>query len=243
MPIPIADENPTRREHRSVITISIIFINVLIFFVYQIDFSNFFGNMLDAPVSDESILGFGLIPGILLGDEFLSPKFYIIPSGLTLITHMFLHGGLMHLVSNMLILWVFGDNIEQEFGRYSYLGFYLGGGVVAGLTHAVVLSTDIGPLIGASGAISAVAAAYLLLHPKAKLWILLFFVLPVKIPAWSAIGAWIVYQFWAAAQEGGEAIAWWAHIGGFAFGIGFVIIFKRHLISPVFTNLFSKTAD
>lgn len=243
MPIPIADENPTKLGHKSPVTIIIIAVNVLVFFLYQIDFSTFFANISGAMVSDASILGFGLIPSVLWGDNYLEPQLYIIPAEATVLTHMFLHGGVMHLVSNMLILWVFGDNIEQAFGRYPYLAFYLIGGMVGGLLHAYVQDTSNGPLIGASGAVSSVGAAYLLLHPRAKLWLLLFWVVPVKIPAWTAICAWFAYQIWETTQTSGEAIAWWAHIGGFAFGIGFILLLKRQLISPVFTNIFKKTAD
>lgn len=233
MPIPIADENPTRRSHRSIVTIGLIAANVLIFILFQ--------QGLFDEVTDASILGFGLVPSVFWGDKILPPGIYNIGADNTIITYMFLHGGLMHLISNMLILWVFGDNIEQALGRFRYLGFYIIGGMAAGFLHAWFLPTSDAPLVGASGAISAVSAAYLLLHPKAKLWLLLFWILPVKIPAWAAIVAWFVYQIYASFTAGPDtAVAWWAHIGGFIFGLAYILILKRHLIDPAFVNLFNK---
>lgn len=172
MPIPIADENPTHRNHKSIVTIGLIAANLLVFVLFQ--------QGLFDDVTDASILGFGLVPSVFWGDKILPPDIYTLGSDNTVLTYMFLHGGLMHLVSNMLILWVFGDNIEQALGRYRYLGFYIIGGMAAGFLHALISASSDAPLVGASGAISAVSAAYLLLHPRAKLWLLLFWVLPVK---------------------------------------------------------------
>lgn len=237
MPIPIADVNPTRKGHKSPVTIALIAINVLVYLFYQVDFTNF----LNGDPSFESLMGFGLIPVVFWGDRPLAADLILIPADLTVISYMFMHGGLMHMVSNMLILWIFGDNIEQALGRYQFLAFYLLGGVVAGLLHATMQSDSIVPMIGASGAVSAVGAAYLLLHPRAKLWLLLFWIVPVKIAAWMAIGAWIAYQLYESFNVGGDqAVAWWAHIGGFVFGIAYIIVLKRDLISPVFTQWLKK---
>lgn len=237
MPIPIADENPTHFSHKSIITFIIIGLNVAVFIVLQ---QGLFDN-----VTDLSVLGFGLIPSVFWGDKFLDPNIMAFSAEYTLISYMFLHGGWMHLISNMLILWVFGDNIEQDLGRFAYLMFYLLGGIAAGLLHLLLSVGSDAPLIGASGAVSAIGAAYLLIHPKAKIWLLLFWVFPVKIPAWVAICAWFAYQIYASTlgvqTGGGELeVAWWAHIGGFVFGIGYILLFKRILISPIYTDLFTK---
>lgn len=161
MSIPIADENPTKFGHNSVITMALIAINVLVFIVLQ--------NGLGDEIDYQSILSFGLIPSVFWGDKMLPPELVAIPSDYSVITYMFLHGGLMHLVSNMLILWVFGDNIEQTLGRYAYLGFYIFGGIAAGLLHATTQAGSDAPLVGASGAVSAISAAYLLIYPITKL--------------------------------------------------------------------------
>lgn len=236
MPIPIADENPTHHNHKSVVTIGLIAANVLVFVLFQ--------QGLFDEVTFASILGFGLVPSVFWGDKILPPGIFNIGSYSTIMTYMFLHGGMMHLVSNMLILWVFGDNVEQALGRYRYLGFYIVGGIVSGYLHAWLMPASDAPLVGASGAISAVAAVYLLLHPKAKLWLLLFWIVPVKIPAWMAIAAWFAYQLYASFTAGpDDAVAWWAHIGGFIFGLAYILVFKRRLIDRFYVDLFIKKID
>lgn len=234
MPMPIADENPTDHNHKSYVTLALIAANILVFVVFQ--------QGLFDQVDGASVIGYGLIPSVFWGTRMLPPELMAISADNTIISYMFLHGDLMHLVGNMLILWVFGDNVEQDLGRYRYLGVYIIGGMAAGLLHAYMQPLSDAPLVGASGAVSAIGAAYLLLHPKAKLWLLLFWVLPVKIPAWAAIAAWFAYQVYAGFAVGAnEAVAWWAHIGGFLFGLAYVLLFKRHLISPVYTKFFGKS--
>ncbi|MBL1419782.1 MAG: rhomboid family intramembrane serine protease [Alphaproteobacteria bacterium] len=236
MPIPIADENPTHFSHKSIVTIGLIALNVLVFVLFQ--------QGLFDEVTDASVLGFGLVPSVFWGDKILPPGIYNLGGDNTIVSYMFLHGGMMHLVSNMLILWVFGDNIEQALGRYRFLAFYIIGGMAAGYLHAWIMPSSDAPLVGASGAISAVSAAYLLLHPKAKLWLLLFWVVPVKTPAWAAILAWFVYQLYASVTAGAEAaVAWWAHIGGFIFGLAYILVLKRQLIDRFYVDLFVKKID
>ena len=235
MPIPIADVNPTPKSHRSLITFILIALNILIFVLVQ--------NGLSDHVSQESLLKFGLIPSVFWGENQLPQQYQLFYYPLTLVTHVFLHGDLMHLASNLIILWVFGDNIEQAFGRIGYLVFYLAGGLAAGLLHAYIDAGSVAPLIGASGAISAIGAAYLLLYPRAVLWVLLFWIIPVKLPAWVAIGAWFIYQIYASMAAGEQLVAWWAHIGGFVFGIGYILAFKRQLIDGFYRKLFSKSTD
>ncbi len=240
MPIPIADENPTHKDHKSHITLWLIIINVTVFFIFQIDLSNLWRDGLSVMVSDKSIIGFGLIPSVFWGDKVLPNDIFAIPSDFSLLSYMFLHGGLMHLISNMLILWVFGDNIEQALGKFRYLLFYILGGVAAGLLHAIIMSATDGPLIGASGAVSAIGAAYLLFHPRSHIWLLLFWFIPIKIPAWAAIGAWFAYQIYESALGSDQTVAWWAHIGGFVFGIVYIIWFNRALISTDFNRLLNR---
>lgn len=236
MPIPIADENPTHFSHRSIVTIGLIALNVLVFVLFQ--------QGLFDEVTDASILGFGLVPSVFWGDKILPPGIYNLGGDNTIVSYMFLHGDMMHLVGNMLILWVFGDNIEQALGRYRYLAFYIIGGMAAGYLHAWLMPTSDAPLVGASGAISAVSAAYLLLHPRAKLWLLLFWIVPVKIPAWAAIMAWFVYQIYASFTAGPDAaVAWWAHIGGFLFGLVYILVLKRPLIDRFYMDLLVKKTD
>ncbi|NRA89058.1 MAG: rhomboid family intramembrane serine protease, partial [Rhizobiales bacterium] len=144
MAIPIADENPTHKNHKSYITIGLIAINVVVYLFFQ-------GGIF-AEVDPIITIGFGLIPSVLWGNNYIDETIFSIAADLTLISYMFLHGGLMHMVSNMLILWVFGDNIELALGRAQYLLFYILGGVAAALLQAIMLMDSELTLEGASGA-------------------------------------------------------------------------------------------
>ena len=146
----------------------------------------------------------------------------------TLVTSMFLHGGFMHLAGNMLFLWIFGDNLEDEMGHLLFALFYLIGGIGAGLIHVMAAPWSNAPTIGASGAIAAVMGGYLLMFPKAKVDILLILVVFFKIfpiPAWVMLGLWFLMQFLGGAsanpEEGG--VAYWAHAGGFVVGLLLIV--------------------
>ncbi len=147
------------------------------------------------------------------------------------LSSIFLHGGVMHFLGNMLFLWIFGDNIEDRLGHLNYALFYLAGGIAAGLAHVVMNPTSTLPTIGASGAISAVMGAYMLLYPRAKivsLVIIVFFIRTVTVPAVIYLLLWFGLQILsgtaAAADPDQGGVAWWAHAGGFAFGAGTVVL-------------------
>ncbi|TDL99368.1 MAG: rhomboid family intramembrane serine protease [Flavobacteriaceae bacterium] len=149
---------------------------------------------------------------------------------ITLLTSIFLHGSLMHLGGNMIFLWVFGDNIESTIGNLKFAFFYLVGGVIATYTHVFLAgATDCTPLVGASGSIAAVLGAYLVMFPKSriKLWFILF---SYKISAIFFLGFWLIQQFSGIGVKdipgGGDNVAYWAHIGGFVFGIIAGFLFK-----------------
>ena len=151
------------------------------------------------------------------------------PAVLTLVTSMFLHGGFMHLAGNMLFLWVLGDNVEDAMGHKRFVAFYLVCGIAAALAHATVEPGSRIPMIGASGAISGVIGAYLMLHPKARIKVLISYFL-VWLPAYVVLGFWIGFQFFSAAMASGGAgggVAWWAHIGGFIAGVALIVPMKR----------------
>jgi len=139
-------------------------------------------------------------------------------------TSMFLHGGFMHLAGNMLFLWVFGDNMEDEWGHLGFLGFYLGCGFAAGYAHYIADPSSPVPTVGASGAIAAVMGGYLLLFPKAKVDILFIFIIIfriIPIPAWIVLFIWFGLQIFGGfnAATGGGGVAYWAHAGGFIAGL------------------------
>jgi membrane associated rhomboid family serine protease len=142
---------------------------------------------------------------------------------LAILTSMFLHGGLMHLAGNMLFLWIFGNNVEDRWGRVPFIVFYVVGGVVATLGHALIAPNSTIPLVGASGAIAAVMGAYLVLFPKVKIRAL-FAIFPIRISAWILLAIWFVSQFRIAPTEG---VAWGAHVVGFIFGIVVALLLRK----------------
>ncbi|SCY04866.1 rhomboid family intramembrane serine protease [Desulfoluna spongiiphila] len=164
-----------------------------------------------------------------------------------LVSFMFLHGGWMHLIGNMLSLYIFGDNVEDRLGHVRYLLFYLGGGMVSGLSHLLLNPGSTVPTIGASGAVAAVMGAYFLLYPRAKVLTLvpLFFIpLFFEIPAFVFLGLWFLMQFLNATGASMSPIAWWAHIGGFLFGMGFILATgarRAPVTPPRFQALRSRT--
>lgn len=175
------------------------------------------------------IFGFGMIPAVVTGERALPPELVMVPSELTLITSVFLHGGFMHLIGNMLFLWVFGDNVEDAMGHRRFIAFYLLCGVLASLAHLWSDPSSAVPTVGASGAISGVLGAYFVLHPKAKVWVLVLSVVPLKLPTYAIIGGWAGLQVFNAfyAESGTTDVAWWAHVGGFIAGAALIRFFKQ----------------
>ena len=193
----------------------------------------FFGIL---PIGEEWIIaGFGLVPAVLFGTEALPEGLPYVPEPLTLVTSLFLHGSILHLGGNMLFLWVFGDNVEDGMGHGRFLLFYLLCGVAAGLSHALMLPDSTRPLIGASGAVAGVVAAYLMLYPRVKVWGLFFGRIPLRLPAMWAIGFWVLLQL-VSAFLGDESVGWFAHLGGFAAGAALTPLMRRRF-DPILARL------
>jgi membrane associated rhomboid family serine protease len=150
-----------------------------------------------------------------------------VPERLTLLTYMFFHGDVLHLAGNMLFLWVFGDNVEDAMGHLKFLFFYLACGVAGGLLHAWVEPGSESPLIGASGAVAGVIAAYLVLHPRVRVWVLALKAIPLRISAAFALGLWILIQVVMVLLPQVGPVAWWAHIGGLIAGAVLVVFLRR----------------
>ena len=223
--IPLNDKNPLRIIPFEYVNVGLIAANVLIFVVLQ--------SGLVLSLGDD-VIAFGVIPAVVFDFADLPPEYVQIPEDLTLVTYMFLHGGWLHLASNMLFLWVFGDNVEDSMGHFSYLLFYLLCGAAAGFVHAFMQPMSESPLIGASGAVSGVVAAYLLLHPRVKIWILVLWRIPLRLPAFLVLGAWIAMQVGNLLLSGpDDDVAWWAHLGGLAAGAILIPLFKRRDV-PLF---------
>ncbi|MCL4458810.1 MAG: rhomboid family intramembrane serine protease [Chloroflexi bacterium] len=223
--IPISDYVGVRRRF-PLVTITIILINIAVF-LYEIS--------LSPPHLEGLIRALGLVPYEITGGIDIPPASPS-PIYLTALTAMFLHGGWLHLLGNMLYLWVFGDNVEDSMGHLGFLIFYLLCGLIAAAAYVWVEANSRTPSIGASGAIAGVLAAYLLRFPRARVRVLLFlgfFVTITTVPAIFLIGLWALLQFFSgigslgipAQQTGG--IAYWAHIGGFAAGLVVSVFFPR----------------
>ena len=227
--VPLYDSNPTRFVRAPVVTWSIILACVAMHL--------FVGSalVLGPDVAQAAILTLGLIPAVFNNVVDLPPQLRILPETLGPLTYMWLHADWMHLLGNMLFLWVFGDNVEDAMGHLRFLLFYLICGIAAGLAYALLgPQASQAPLIGASGAVSGVVAAYLVLYPRVRVWILLFWRLPLPLSALWCLGGWVLFQFWQLFFASAESqVAWLAHIGGLAVGAVLVILLKRREV-PLF---------
>jgi membrane associated rhomboid family serine protease len=217
--IPLKDDNPTKRF--PFVTVTII---VLCCLVYGYQF------FLNTNESALKIYSFGFIPGVFFWHDSLPDELTYLPSSFTLITSIFMHGGVIHLLGNMLYLWVFGDNIESFFGPFRFAIFYLFCGLIATFSHAIVDTGSIIPLIGASGAISGVLGAYMLLYPRAKVLVaipIFYFIYTTRLPAVVVLGIWFIIQLVSSILQGtGSGVAFLAHVGGFMSGLIVVFLIK-----------------
>lgn len=206
---PIRDHNPSLRT--PYVTYALIAINVVVFAMYYPLFAN--------ELKLASFWGdWAMIPARVSAGE----------NTYTLFTSMFLHGGFMHLAGNMLFLWIFGDNLEDELGHAKFAGFYVLCGLIAGGAHWAADSASLSPTVGASGAIAGVMGGYLLLYPKARVDILLIFIVFFKVfpvPAWVMLGLWFAMQLFSGVGDTGSGggVAYWAHAGGFVAGFLLII--------------------
>lgn len=219
--IPLFDDNPSGRW--PFVTWALMAICIVIF-LYQVS--------LPERQQLALWLSYGAIPALVTGDVALPSELATLPPIATLISSVFLHGGWFHLAGNMLFLWIYGDNVEDRMGHFRFLAFYLICGVAASLAHVLISPGDTSPLIGASGAIAGVMAAYLLMFPRAKvrvLMIIIIFIRWIYLPAFVVLGTWLLVQVFAApsslGQQGGTA--YFAHLGGFIAGLVLTPFFKK----------------
>jgi membrane associated rhomboid family serine protease len=250
--IPVYDENPTRRQ--PYVTWALIAVNVIVFLLSPIARAPLFHNPSTEQLCREQAYfqEWGAIPQELMHDKQLPFTFgdqagpgrcfrvrpgYLKRPWLSSLTSIFIHGGWLHLIGNMLYLWVFGNNVEDRFGRVRFLLFYLLVGVVATYGFALTRSDSVEPLVGASGAISGVLGAYLLLFPRARVLGLVSFLffLPLRLPAWIVLGLWFVLQAVyarGAGVSGGGEVAYLVHVIGFAIGVAYVALRGQRLRPP-----------
>ncbi|MEX0731663.1 MAG: rhomboid family intramembrane serine protease [Aquisalimonadaceae bacterium] len=219
--IPIADDTPSRIV--PIVTWLLLATCVVVFF-WQVS--------LPAPDQMAVVHALGVIPAVLFGEAYLPPEIQLVPAWLTVFTSMFLHGGWLHLISNMLYLWVFADNVEDAMGHGRFLLFYLLCGVAAALAQSLPAMDSAIPMIGASGAISGVLGAYLLLYPWARITVIVplgIILYPMQVPAFVMLLAWFGLQLVSGLMidPGEPGVAFQAHAGGFVAGMFLVGPFRR----------------
>lgn len=216
--LPLHDRNPIGHIRFPYVNYTLIGITIVVFAIQSI---------LPQSGFDALTVQFGTIPAVL--NDTVAPPTTWLPKEATLFTYAFLHVDWMHLLSNMLFLWIFGDNIEDALGHVRYLIFYFLCSVFAAYAHIWMNGDSFGPLIGASGAVAGVMGAYVLLFPHARLFVLWMVAIPIPlpIPAFWMLGFWIASQLFYAFVSADDPIAWWAHLGGFAAGVVLAAIMKR----------------
>ena len=219
--IPLKDDNPT--SGRPIVTYFLIGICVLVFLI-QLGSQSYKTGQL--------FYSYGLIPSVLMGHNQLPIDLYMVPAYVTIFSSMFMHGGFMHLIGNMLYMWIFADNIEDNLGKTKFIIFYLLSGIGAAMAQVLMDTHSQIPMVGASGAIGGVLGAYIINYPKAKVLVLIplgFFLFSQKIRALYVLGFWFILQFinssMTSSQGGGVAYA--AHIGGFVSGMILILFFNK----------------
>lgn len=227
MLIPIHDDNPTRSF--SLVSAILIALNVGFFLLEpqlgqggSCELARFLYRWAVVPreITEGQALAGEVCPGVAFADKSIY---------LSLLSSMFLHGGFLHLGGNMLFLWVFGNNIEDTLGKFRYIIFYLLTGLLAGLAHVLANPDSVLPTIGASGAVSGLLGAYIVLFPKARVTTIVpifFFLQFMKLPAVVVLGLWFASQFFIGqGQQAGGGVAWVAHVGGFVAGAVLIKLF------------------
>ncbi|MCW8853321.1 MAG: rhomboid family intramembrane serine protease [Gammaproteobacteria bacterium] len=229
---PLHDDNPTK------------IIPYITYILIGSCLLTFFWQLSLGPYAQNAVLSLGMIPAVVFNTQQLHPDLVTVPALATFFTSMFLHGGWMHLIGNMLYLWIFGNNVEDAMGHKRFITFYLICGVAAALAQALPDPGSTTPMIGASGAISGVLGAYLLLYPHARVLVAIpfgFYIHTTRIKAGWVLGFWFALQIFNSIMSGDQqgGVAWGAHIGGFVAGLALIPFFKyKHvaLFAPARNN-------
>lgn len=216
--IPLYDVNHLKHIRLQYVTIGIILANIAVWLLAW---------LVPSDADDLAAITLGFIPAVAFDHVVLPPALDLVPQEATFITYAFLHFDIWHLASNMVFLWVFGDNVEDALGHLRFLIFYLLCAAAGALFHGLIDPVSEGPLIGASGAVSGVVAAYLLLHPRVRLWTLVFFRIPLPLPAFIPLLLWVGQQFVMLALDMDGMVSWGAHVGGILAGTVLVVVMRR----------------
>ncbi len=219
--LPIHDQNGLKYIKRAYVNYALIIANILVWIVIRRD------TILEQNTLQMAL---GFIPGTVFNGDRLDASIVLVPKWTTFVTYAFLHIDTMHIAVNMLFLWVFGDNVEDAMGHVRYAIFYLACAAFGALVHGLTDPTSQLPLIGASGAISGVLSAYVLLHPRVRIWALVLFGIPLPLPAFIPLLIWIGEQFYMLATDHSGMVSWGAHTGGIVAGAVLVIALKRRSV-------------
>ena len=214
--IPLYDRNRLRFIRRQWMVLSLIAANVIVFLLTSVP-----------AVADLAVVSLGYIPAVVNDYAELAPGLTTVPEEATFLTYAFLHAGWMHLGTNMLFLWVFGDNVEDATGHFRFLVLYLASAAAGAWAHGLLIPQSEQPLVGASGAVAGVSAAYLILHPRVRVWILVLYRIPLPLPAWIPLGFWLGVQFVMVVADPGGQVSWAAHVGGAVAGALLIVLLKR----------------
>lgn len=221
--VPLHDANQLRHIKAQFVTIALIAANVLVYLGV---------NLNSEELATAAVYGFGYVPAVI-HDGAPPPEWLMVPEPATYLSYAFLHGNLLHLGGNMLFLWVFGDNVEDALGHVKYLIFYLACAAAGAFVHGLIVPQSDMPLIGASGGVAGIIAAYLLLHPKVRVWVLALGRIPLRVPAVFPLLFWVGLQLFMLLANLEDGVSYAAHVGGLIAGGLLVLVLRRRGV-PLF---------
>jgi len=214
--IPLHDANSLKHIRLQYVTLGIIAANIIVFILMAV-----------SDGAQATVYGLGYVPAVVNDVAELPPHLVLVPEGFTYVTYAFLHGDFFHLAGNMLFLWVFGDNVEDALGHFRFFLFYFACAAAGAAFHGMLAPGSEIPLVGASGAIAGIVAAYLILHPRVKVWVLAFGRIPLRIPAFIPLILWVGFQMLMLSVGDDSNISWATHVGGILCGAILIVIMKR----------------
>ncbi|PWV98077.1 membrane associated rhomboid family serine protease [Hoeflea marina] len=227
--IPLHDFNSLKHIRLQWVTWSLIAVNLAIW-----GLTGLAGE--ESEFTTAAVLGLGYIPAVSNGLAYLDPLDVLVPDNFTYLTYAFVHGNFFHVASNMLFLWVFGDNVEDALGHVRFLIFYLACAAAGAFVHGLLLPHSQAPLIGASGAVAGIVAAYLILHPRIRIWVLILGRIPLPLPAYIPLLLWVGFQFVMLLADPEGEVSWATHAGGILAGGLLVVVMRRRGV-PLFDRV------
>jgi len=222
--VPLHDANELKHIRLQYVTIGLVAVNIIVWLLIAVN-----GEI----AAQVAAVEYGFIPSTVYDIAERPPELAAVPDWATYMTYAFLHGDFWHIAGNMLFLWIFGDNVEDALGHVRFLVFYLFCAVAGAWVHGLLVPDSQGPLVGASGAVAGIVAAYLLLHPRVKVWVLAFGRIPLRLPAWIPLAGWIGFQIVMLLAVSDDIISYGAHVGGALAGGALVLILRRRGV-PLF---------